>query len=272
MKGKFPEQARLDPNVAHPAAMYDYYLGGKDNRQVDRDRADQALQAIPEARSVARENRKFLVRAVEYLARDCGIRQIIDVGTGYPTSPNIHEVARSHIADSRIVYIDNDPVVVIHNRALRATAGGVVGTWGDLRDPEGIVNNDDLNSMIDWSEPVALMCIAVFHFVPPEDDERIVRVFRERMAPGSYLVASAATTDDNDPDVVAEWTAAYERASARFTWRTASQIEGLFAGMGMELVGPGLTRMPYWTPHEPRVLKKRPEGDTWFLAGVGRKA
>ena len=256
--------AGMDATVPSPARMYDYLIRGKDNFAVDRAAAQELMSAFPGARRVARANRGFLVRALWFLAGR-GIRQYIDLGTGFPTSPNVHEVARQVMQDARVVYVDNDAVVTAHSRALRATTLGVVAVHGDIRRPDEILGDPDLLSVIDFAEPVAVLLVAVLHFITPhEDPARIVAAFRDRVAPGSYLVISHGVSDDTSTRVVEKITSAYNGASAPVTPRTAAEVEAFFEGC--ELVEPGVVDVTRWRPER----RTRSQG-LQVAAGVGRK-
>jgi S-adenosyl methyltransferase len=158
-----------DFSVPNPSRMYDYLLGGKDNFPADREAANRVIAAYPEARALARANRRFLTRAVWFLAEH-GISQYIDLGTGLPTSPNVHQVARQVRPDARVVYVDNDPVVTCHGQALCATNDGVAVIDGDIRDPRSILADPELTAVIDFAEPVAILCVAVLHFIRDEEN------------------------------------------------------------------------------------------------------
>ena len=255
----------IDPTVASPARMYDYYLGGKDNNAADREAAEQALAAVPEGRRIARDNRAFLLRAVDYLAGEAGVGQFLDIGTGIPTSPNVHEVARRHIPDARVVYVDNDPVVTAHNRALRATHDGVVGLAGDLRAPMEILDHPDCRRVLDLSRPVAVICVAVFQFVTDDHDAAVLDALRTRLAAGSHLVLTVMTSDHQPPATVERLRAAYSGSAAPATLRGEDHIAAMFDGF--DLVDPGLTLVNRWRPDT-----ETPGTDTgWLLAGVARK-
>ena len=189
----------FDPSVPSPARMYDYYLGGKDNFAADREAAEQALSVVPFGREVARANRQFLVRAVTFMARS-GIGQFIDLGTGLPTRPNVHEVARSVLPDARVLYVDNDPMVCSHARALLATNDGVAAIQGDIRTPQAILNDPVTRELIDFTRPVGVLFVAVLHFLTDDDQPwEQVAAFRWRMASGSMLAVSHITSDGTPP-------------------------------------------------------------------------
>lgn len=263
-----PAPAGINPGVASPARMYDYYLGGKDNFAADRAAAEKALSVVPHGRSVARANRWFLIRAVDYCARQ-GITQYVDLGTGIPTSPNVHETARVLIPDTRVLYVDNDPVVTTHNRALLADKqDGVVAAEGDIRDPEGILASPELRQLIDFRQPVAVLLVAVLHFIRDQEDPAgIVRTFIDHMAPGSFLVLSHITSTGTRPEVVATIEEAYRGASAPAVFRTEDQIRAWFGGL--ELVEPGLVDTADWRNHHGIRLAEPPA--LRILAGIGRK-
>lgn len=253
-----------DFSVPNPARMYDYFLGGKDNFPADREAANRVIAAYPEARTLARANRRFLTRAVWFLAEH-GISQYIDLGAGLPTSPNVHQVARQVRPDARVVYVDNDPVVTCHGRALRATNDGVAAIDGDIRDPRSILADPELTAVIDFAAPVAILCVAVLHFIRDEENPgEIVAGLRGQMAAGSYLVISHAASDGADEQVLAGIDEAYQDATAPAVPRTVAQISELFAGL--ELAEPGLVDVSHWRPQ----VRSRPT-KIRILAGVGRK-
>jgi hypothetical protein len=253
-----------DFSVPNPARMYDYFLGGKDHFPADREAAGKVIAAYPETRALARANRRFLTRAVWFLAEQ-GIGQYIDLGAGLPTSPNVHEVARQARPGARVVYVDNDPVVTSHGRALCATDDGVAVIDGDIRDPRSILADPELTAVIDFTEPVAILCVAVLHFIREEEDPgEIVTTLRGRMVPGSYLAISHAAIDGADKQVLSEISRAYQDTTASAVPRTAAQIRELFTGL--DLVHPGLVDVSQWRPH----VRARPT-KIRILAGVGHK-
>lgn len=250
--------------VPNAARMYDYYLGGKDNFPADREAAEQVIAAYPKTRKLARANRRFLTRAVRFAASH-GIRQFIELGSGMPAPPNVHESARQVRPDARVVYVDNDPVVTTHHRAMWTHEDGVGVVDGDIRFPQHIVNDRRLTALIDFIEPVAVLCVAVLHFIRGEDyPDDIIAAFRWRMAPGSYLVLSHAATDNTDKSVLAEIGQAYRHASAPAVPRATADIARFF--MGLDLVEPGLVDVSAWRPDgRSRAAKVR------VLCGVGQK-
>ncbi|WP_207922778.1 SAM-dependent methyltransferase [Micromonospora sp. KC606] len=240
---------RIDTSVAHPARRYNYWLGGKDNFQADRDSGDAMAERFPTIRISALENRRFLQRAVGHLAREAGIRQFLDIGTGIPTADNTHEVAQSIAAESRVVYVDNDPIVLAHARALLSSSpeGATAYIDADLRDPERILGHPDLLRTIDLSRPVALMLVAVLHFVPDGDDPyAVVRRLLDALPSGSYLAASHAT-HDHLPAHIGEEAKAVARSGGPhgvINLRSRAEFTGFFDGL--ELVEPGLTSVAQW--------------------------
>jgi hypothetical protein len=183
---------------------------------------------------------------VRFLARQ-GIAQYLDLGSGLPTAPSVHEVARDIIPAARVVYVDHDPIVVAHNDALLATRDGVITIRGDVRDPATVLAHPSLAGCLDFSQPVAVLLLSVLHFISHEEDApAIIAKFRERMAPGSYLAISVGTSDDADPEMLAEATQTYAGARMPFTLRSRAQILDLFDGF--DLVEPGLVSLPEWRP------------------------
>jgi S-adenosyl methyltransferase len=259
-----PETApRFDPSVPSPARMYNYYLGGKDNFPADREAAEQALSVVPFGREVAHANRQFLIRAVTFMVRD-GIGQFIDLGTGLPTRPNVHEVARSVHPGARVLYVDNDPMVCSHARALLATNDGVAAIQGDIRAPQAILDDPVTRTLIDFAQPVGVLFVAVLHFLTDGDQPwEHVAAFRWRMASGSMLAVSHITSDGTPPRVQATIQDVYAEASAPAVFRTRQQIESFFGGLG--LVEPGLVEVGAW-----RSLRPSPPAPLRFLGGVAR--
>jgi S-adenosyl methyltransferase len=262
--GKPPE---IDIRVPSPTRIYDYYLGGKDNYPADRKAAEKALSVVPHGRRVAQANRKFLGRAVKYMARN-GIEQFIDLGTGIPTSPNVHDVARSVIPGARAVYVDNDPIVAVHNMALLADSGqGITSVRDDIRYPLTIIRNNAVSEIIDFDRPVGVLFVAVLHFVTDADNPYdAVAAFRDRVPCGSYLAISHITRDGTAPEVISTIESVYALASAPAVFRTRNEIGAFFGGY--TLVKPGIVEVSDWRANgkrtaEPPALR--------FLGGVGRK-
>ncbi|WP_236705890.1 SAM-dependent methyltransferase, partial [Frankia sp. ACN1ag] len=237
----------LKIDVPHSARMYDYYLGGKDNFPADRQAAEDALAVFPNAVVMARQNREFMVRVTRYLAGEVGVRQFLDVGTGIPTSPNLHEVAQRIAPESRVVYADNDPIVLTHARALLASTpqGRTAYLDADLLDPERILAAPELRDTFDLSRPVALSVIAILHFVPDDADPYgIVGRLLEELPSGSYLALTHATAD-LDPAAL-EMAEVYRARGITAQARTAAQVGRFFDGL--ELVEPGVQVVHRWRP------------------------
>jgi hypothetical protein len=260
----------IDTTKPHAARMYDYLLGGKDNFAVDRETAEKAVQSWHSVRTAARENRAFLGRAVRYLVREAGIRQFLDIGTGLPAANNVHEVAQQIAPECRVVYADNDPIVLAHARALLASspAGRTAYIDADLREPEKILASGAVTQTLDLSRPVALMLVAILHFLPDEDNpERSVSTLLGALPPGSYLVASHAT-EEYDPEGVGGAGRAYQARGLTGQLRTMDELAEL-AFRGLEMVDPGLVPLSEWRPEGGR---PRPQpAEVSSNGGVGRK-
>ena len=237
-------QRDLRTDIPHPARIYDYWLGGKDNFAADRAAAEAALRNAPEFRDYAVGNRKFLVRATRYLAAGAGIRQFLDIGTGFPTSPNVHEIAAEAADDARVVYVDNDPMVYSHAQGLLAKAPGATAVLADLRDPDSVLRA--ACERLDLGEPVGLMFVACLHHIRDHDDPAgIVARYLEKLAPGSYLVLSHCTSDMN-PQRMRIASIGAERSGVTFVPRRRDEILKLFKGQ--PLTDPGLVLVSYWRP------------------------
>lgn len=233
--------------------------------RVDRQAAELALSVVPFGREVARANRQFMVRAVQFMARG-GIDQFIDLGTGLPTKPNVHEVAREILPDARVLYVDNGPMVCAHARALLATNDGVAAIRGDIRASQAILDDPVTRALIDFTRPVAVLFVAVLHFLTDEDRPwEQVAAFRWRMTSGSMLAVSHITADDTPLDVQATIHAVYAEASAPAVFRTRREIETFFGGL--DIVEPGLVELGAW-----RSLGSSPPAPLRFLGGVARLA
>ncbi|GIH49324.1 S-adenosyl methyltransferase [Microbispora rosea] len=265
------EPVGFDPSVPNEARVYDYWLGGKDNFAADREAAEAALLIAPELPLMCREGRKFLRRTVRFLAA-AGIRQFIDIGCGLPTQGNVHEIARECAPDARVVYVDNDPVVVNHGQALVEENERVVVVHGDVRDPDAILTHPRLRELVDLDEPVGVLLVSVLAAINDDDlTMAITARLREAIAPGSYVVISHAISDLR-PEVTdklallfaGEWAV---KDDGRLRLPTRAEILPLFGDL--EMVEPGLVQVPEWRP-EPGEL--RPQKDTvWSVGGVGRK-
>jgi O-methyltransferase involved in polyketide biosynthesis len=237
----------FDTTVAHPARVWDFLLGGKDNFAADRTAGERVLQVMPEMGLVARSGREFLARAVHYLAAEAGIRQFLDIGTGLPTADNTHEVAQRAAPESRIVYVDNDPIVLTHARALLTSdpRGETAYISADIQDTDTILR--EAAHTLDLSQPVAVMLLAILHFIPDSDGPHaIVARLMEAVPPGSYLVISHASSDIMAETVAAGATTYNEHSAVSITPRTEQQVTQFFAGL--DLVPPGVTPLGHWRP------------------------
>lgn len=240
--------ADFDTAIPNVARMYDYYLGGKDNFAADREAAERVISLMPGSRAGARANRAFLMRAVRYLVAEAGIRQFLDIGTGLPTQNNVHEVALSIDKGVRVVYVDYDPVVCSHGRALVHGYPNVGVVQEDLRDPDAVLNHDVTRALLDFTEPIAVMMVSILHFIASETDlDEAVARYRGLIGPGSYLVISHLTGDKlmrAYPEETGLAQQVYSRASAPVSLRGHDRILRLFDGL--ELVEPGLVWLSDW--------------------------
>jgi SAM-dependent methyltransferase len=240
-------RAELRTDRPHPARVYDYLLGGKDNFAADREAARRGLQANPDSRIPPRENRLFLRRAVRFLAEQ-GIDQFLDIGTGIPSAPNVHHVAQQTDPRARVVYVDNDPIVLAHARALLTghPAGRTEYIDADLRDVDTILGSAALKDALDLGRPVGLLLFAILHFVGDEHDPwNIVERLLGALPPGSYLALSHLTGDFR-PEAWAQVAEVYRRQGVTMKVRSRPEIERFFTGL--ELVDPGLCILPAWRP------------------------
>ena len=240
---------RFDTGVAHPARRYNYWLGGKDNFAADRESGDLLARSYPAARIAARANRAFLRRAVRYVAAEAGVRQFLDIGTGLPTADNTHEVAQRVAPSSRVVYVDNDPMVLSHARALLSSApeGRTHYLEADLRSPEKILADPAVREVLDFDRPVALMLIAVLHFVQDDAEAaEIVRTLTDALPTGSYLALSHATTDFTDAAGRARYLAMIDAGQVDAYPRSAADLAGIVDGL--ELLEPGFVAVSEWRP------------------------
>jgi len=256
----------IDPTVPSVARIYDYVLGGKDNFAADREAAEKLLRLSPNARDEALANRRFISRAVRFMVGN-GIRQFLDIGAGLPTQENVHQVALRAAPESRIVYVDNDPIVLVHARALLAEDEQTIAVEADLREPEGILNNPEVIAHLDFSKPVGLLLVAILHFIPDDVVYRAVKTLRDRLAPGSSLAISHFSTGELGEEEIRQFRKIATQTSAGvLVPRTREQILRFFDGFNV--VEPGLVPVDDWRPEEgePR-LPRRPGLE--MRAGVG---
>jgi hypothetical protein len=243
-----PSPVDLKIEVPHSARMYDYALGGKDNFPADRAAAEQALTIFPDGPTAARQNRAFLHRAIRYLAGGVGIRQFLDIGTGIPTSPNLHEVAQDVAPDARVVYADNDPIVLAHARALLtgSAEGRTAYLDADIRDPDHILAAPELRDTLDLTRPVALSLIAISHFIPDDNDPYgIVRRLMDPLPSGSFLALTHFTADFA-PEQMALLADVYGRQAVPLVPRSRGEVTRFFDGL--DLVEPGVQAVHRWRP------------------------
>jgi hypothetical protein len=252
------------PNVAR---VYDALLGGAHNFPADREAAARIERTSPGIREGARVNRLFLGEAVRFLAGQVGIRQFLDIGSGMPTMGNVHEVAGALAPNTRVVYVDNDPVVVGHSQVLLASTPGAVAVQADLADPRTILDDPQVAGMLDRAQPVALLLVAILHFFSDDTNPRgLVAELREALPAGSYLVLTHATGDGQSGDV-AEAAETYRRTTAPFQLRSRSEVLEFFDDC--TLVEPGLVLLPGWEQDRQR-RRTTAEGRLAVYAGVGR--
>ena len=267
------EQPKIDTTKPHSARMYDYYLGGKTHYEADVRAAEAAVAKVPQLVDTARENRDFMHRATRVLAAEHGVRQFLDIGTGIPTEPNLHQVAQRAAPDSRIVYVDNDPIVLQYAQALLhgTPEGRTAYLHADVRRPAEILASEEVRTAFDLSRPVALSLNALMHFVPDDQDPYdIVRTLVESLAPGSFLTLTHGIADIADSELssrVGDVVSIYKRGGTSLVPRTREQVARFFEGL--ELLAPGLTMVHLWQsdPAERRI----PDEKLTLHCGVARK-
>jgi S-adenosyl methyltransferase len=249
-----PDMPELPPEIdtsrPHSARMYDYYLGGKNHFAADRELADRAAQNRPVMRTGPREQRKFLGRVVRYLVAEAGIRQFLDIGTGLPTTDNVHEIAQRVAPSSRVVYVDNDPLVLAHARALLTSApeGRTAYIHADLREPSAILSSPAVSEVLDFGQPIGLILMGILHLLQDEDKPaEIIRSLADALPPGSYLAASHAT-GEFDPAMASSWRT-FREAGVRGQLRDSGEFSRL-AFAGLDLVPPGVVLVSEWRPDE----------------------
>ena len=262
-EGSSQPPAGIDATVPTAARMYDYWLGGHDNFAADRIAALKVAETSPEVPLVAKANRAFLGRAVRYLAGEAGIRQFLDLGTGLPTKGNVHQVAQAITPGAHVVYVDNDPMVLAHARALK-TGDGTAVIHADLRDPDTILGHPETRRLIDFSQPLAILFVAVLHYVPDPDAHDAVAAYASAAAPGSHLVLTHVT-GGTDPPASAVGRAVFARSANPVTPRTEERVLAFFDGL--EILEPGLVPVQQWRPedHAPAGPDK-----SWLIGGIAR--
>jgi O-methyltransferase involved in polyketide biosynthesis len=258
-------QRRIDSSKAHPARVYDVFLGGKDHYPADRDAAAAALAANPRGYLDVRHNRDFLRRAVTTLVEQDGIRQFLDIGTGLPTAENVHQIAQRIAPDARVVYVDNDPVVLAHARALLTSGpeGRTDYIDADLRDPARIL--EQAAKTLDFDRPVALCLVAILHFVADEEAYPLVRELLDALPVGSRLVLSHLTEDLN-PENIRAVQRTYTERGFTFVLRSRAEVERFFTENSLEIADPGIVPAHRWRPDHAAPVPEQP--DEAYLAGL----
>jgi hypothetical protein len=260
----------IDTSRPHAARIYDYFLGGKNHFAADREVAEKSLASIPSGRVGAREQRAFLGRAVRYLAGEAGITQFLDIGTGLPTTDNVHEVAQAITPRSRVVYVDNDPLVLAHARALLTSSaeGRTAYIHADLKSPGEILSSPVVREVLDFTRPIALMLVGILHFLEEKDEpERVIDTLLDALPPGSYLTASHLNPE-HDPAGVAAGVRAYRAGGVTVQARDSGELAAL-AFRGLELVPPGIVSVSEWRPDSPGPRPTLAEVSCY--GGLGRK-
>ncbi|MBP2707834.1 SAM-dependent methyltransferase [Microbispora sp. RL4-1S] len=259
----------INPDVPHAARIYDYLIGGKDNFAADREAAEALIRIVPYLRQRARENRAFLMRTVRHLA-EAGVRQFLDIGSGLPTAENVHQIVHRVAPDARIAYVDSDEIAVVHGNALLAGApdGPVRMVHADVRDTAALLDHPDIAGLFDRGQPIAVIMIALLHFIPGGQAREIVDTMRAWLPEGSHLVISHATPGDLSPEAQREGTAVYERANMQITMRSVAEITSLFDGF--QLSPEGVVPVSEWRPEGG--FRERPPSGGHFVGGVARLA
>ncbi|MFI9586216.1 SAM-dependent methyltransferase [Streptomyces sp. NPDC052236] len=246
MTGTEPIAARIDTSKPHPARVYDWFLGGKDNYPVDEELGLQIESLDPRTKHIAMSNRWFMQRVTRWMAGRAGVRQYLDIGTGIPTEPNLHQIAQATAPESRIVYTDNDPIVLTHAEALlRSTPEGVTTyIQADVREPARIL--DEARKTLDFEQPIALSLVALLHFIGDGDKPyELVRLLVDALPSGSYLVVSQLTADFH-PEAIQRGVEMYAAGGVTLVPRTQAEFSRFFGGL--ELVEPGVVQLPKWHP------------------------
>ncbi|WP_307071567.1 SAM-dependent methyltransferase [Streptomyces sp. B3I8] len=260
----------IDATVPTAARMYDYYLGGKDNYAADRAAVEELDKVVPSTRVLAVNNRRFLQRVVRVLAEDFGIRQFLDHGSGLPTQDNVHQVAQGIDPESRVVYVDNDPMVLVHGRALLDQNDRTAVIQADMRDTEGIFSHPDTKRLIDFSEPVGVLFVSVMHCIPDSDTDgppALARRVRERLAPGSLMVMCQLVSEDPE---VRDYVTDFMDTTTQGNWgrvRQEQDVAELFEGL--EILPPGLVEVSTWRP-DTEVAPRQQTREWIEFGGVAR--
>ncbi|UED87625.1 SAM-dependent methyltransferase [Streptomyces profundus] len=259
----------VDVNVPSVARIYDYALGGKDNYAVDREAFDQLEQTAPSTRPLAINNRRFLQRAVRILAEEYGIRQFVDHGSGLPTQDNVHQISQRIDPESRVIYIDNDPIVLAHGRALLEENANTAVIQADFRNTEGIFDHPDVRRLINFDEPVAALFVSVLHCITDEDDPgALVREVIRRLPSGSFLVINQLVSDD---EALRDSISSFMDGATQGNWgRVRQQADVRRYFDGLEILDPGLVEISTWRPDSD--LGPKQQTEEWIeFGGVARK-
>jgi len=263
------EPPEIDTTKAHSARLYDYLLGGKDNYPPDREAAERLMKVMPSAQVMAQQNRLFMRRLTRYLAAGQGISQFLDIGTGIPTSPNLHEIAQQINPAARVVYADNDPIVLAHAHArlTSASQGRVAYIHADLRDTDSITTAPDLTATLDLSQPVALSILATLHFIPDDNQAyELVRRYMLPLPPGSFLALSMGTAD-YAPQGEGLAVSVSRAQGIRVRSRTRAEVSAFFDGL--ELIEPGVVPVHQWRPDADAAEVR--DSEVTLYCGVARK-
>ncbi|MEW1794614.1 SAM-dependent methyltransferase [Streptomyces niveus] len=263
--------AELRQDLPHSARMYDYYLGGKTNYAVDREAAEEVIRHFPSIGVVARANRAYMHRAARYLAEHCGIRQFIDIGTGIPTTPNLHDIVQDSAPESRVVYADNDPIVLVYaDRLLKGSPQGATDyVEASVTDPDGLMAAVEHSGCLDLRRPVGLSLHALMHFVPDDRDPYgVVRTLLDRLAPGSYLSLTHCTPDF-EPEIWREIEGVYARGGTQVQVRTYAEVLRFFDGLTLQ--EPGLKIAHRWRPEPGSGPGLVTDAQVSLYAGVAQK-
>jgi hypothetical protein len=256
----------IDMEQPSGARLYDYYLGGFHNFEVDREMGRKVLEARPDLPLIMQANRAFLKRAVQYMGAH-GVQQFLDLGSGIPTVGNVHEIAQGLAPEARVVYVDNDPVAVAHSRSILGEDPRTAVIQADARDSESILTHPDLTRTLDLGRPVGILMVALLHFVSDEDDPHgLITRFRDAVVPGSYLALSHAVPE-HDPAAADQIRRLYENTSTPIALRSPTEVAALLDGF--DLVDPGVVYLPQWRPDPLQTIEEDPARFSMF-AGVGR--
>ena len=259
----------IDTSKAHAARVYDYLLGGKDNYPPDRELAEQMTAAMPSVPVTARQNRLFMQRLARYLAAEEGIDQFLDIGTGIPTSPNLHEIAQRVNPAARVVYLDNDPIVLAHAHArlISTPEGRVAYLHADMRDTRSVLETPELIATLDLGRPVALSILSTLHFVQDEDAYPLVRQYMRALPSGSFLAVSTVTPELN-PETASSARSLLTTNNMTNRWRTKTEIAAFFDGL--ELMEPGVIQVHHWRPDA--AADEALDAEVAMYCGLARKA